>query len=58
MDTTHELFHLDEWRLVLTEVMYIPKSFIWIIILFEKAFTCGHGVNFEVMLAQTLNHYM
>jgi hypothetical protein len=30
----------------------ITTSFIWIIILFEKAFEYGNCVNFEVMLRQ------
>jgi hypothetical protein len=46
METTRETLHSDEWSLVQWNIMNIPTSFIWIIILFDEAFKYDEGVNF------------
>jgi hypothetical protein len=46
MDTTHKPLHLDKWNMVEQKVMNIPTTFIWITILFDKAFKYGDGANF------------
>jgi hypothetical protein len=46
VETTHEPLHLDKWTLVQEEIMDIPISFIWIIILFDAVFKYGDGAKF------------
>jgi hypothetical protein len=46
VETTHEPLHLDKWTLVQQEIMDIPISFIWIIILFDAGFKYGDGAKF------------
>jgi hypothetical protein len=42
----YEPLHLDRWSLVLWKVADIPRSFIWIIILFYGAPKCGDSAKF------------
>jgi hypothetical protein len=44
VETTHEPLHLDKWTL--QEIMAIPTSFIWIVILFDAVFKYGDGAKF------------
>jgi hypothetical protein len=46
VETTHEPLHSDKWTLVLWEIVDIPISFIWIIILFDAVFKYGDGAKF------------
>jgi hypothetical protein len=46
METTHEPLHLDKWTLLQKEIMDIPISFVWIIILFDAVFKYGDGAKF------------
>jgi hypothetical protein len=41
MATTHEPLHLGKRSFVQWKIVKIPKSFIWIIILFDGAFEYG-----------------
>jgi hypothetical protein len=58
METTNKLLDLDRWSFVQWKMMEIPKSFIWTIIFSGGAFKYGGGSNFEVILGQTLNHFV
>jgi hypothetical protein len=46
VETTHEPLHLGKWTVEQQEVMNIPTSFIWIIILFDAVFKYGDGAKF------------
>jgi hypothetical protein len=46
VETTHGQLHLDKWIFVQYEIMDIPVSWIWIIILFEELFKYGDGAKF------------
>jgi hypothetical protein len=58
MKTAHEPLYLDKWSFVQWKIMDIPTSFTWIVIFFDRAFEYGGGLNFEVMLGQTLYHFL
>jgi hypothetical protein len=46
VETTHEPLHLDKWTSVQEEIMDIPITFIWIIILLHAVFKYGDGAEF------------
>jgi hypothetical protein len=46
VDTTHETLYLDKLSFVHKQIMEIPTSFIWIIILFDEAFRHGDVESF------------
>jgi hypothetical protein len=46
MDTVHEPLHLDKWSLVQWEIMDLPTSLIWIVILFDEIFKQGDGAKY------------
>jgi hypothetical protein len=41
MEATHKPLHLEKWSSVQWNIMNVPTSFIWIIILFDKALEYG-----------------
>jgi hypothetical protein len=46
VETTNEPLHLGKWTLVQKEIMDIPTSFIWIVVLFDTVFKYGDGKKF------------
>jgi hypothetical protein len=46
METAHEPLHLDKLSLVQSNIMDIRTNFIWIIILFDKAYKRGNVAEF------------
>jgi hypothetical protein len=57
VEKTHEPLYVDKWTLGQKEIMDIPVSFIWIIILFEAVFKYGDGAEvwgYVVMKAEKL----
>jgi hypothetical protein len=46
IETTHETFRFDKWSLAQSKIMDIVRSFIWIIILFDREFKYGDGAKF------------
>jgi hypothetical protein len=61
LETILEPFHLllNKLYLVQQNIMGIPESFVWIIILLNKSvLSAAVTRHFEVMLDQTLNHHV